>query len=85
MTKSSEAQLLIGSNTHDSSTAQQQMDGITGQTSNTRQQDQEEDDAGVRHGVRQTQNATAHDGVAQVEDRHPEGGFTLKVCELRPL
>ncbi len=40
---------------------------------------QEEDDAGVGHGVRQTQNAAAHDGVAQVEDRHAKGGFTLKL------
>ena len=28
----------------------------------------EEHNAGVRHGVRQAQNAAAHDGVAQVED-----------------
>lgn len=40
---------------------------------------QEEDDACVGHGVRQTQNAAAHDGVAEVEDRHPDGGFTFKL------
>jgi len=33
---------------------------------------QEEDDAGVGHGVGQPQDAAAHDGVAQVEDGHPE-------------
>ena len=40
---------------------------------------QEKDDAGVGHGVWQTQNAAAHDGIAQVEDRHPKRGFTLEL------
>lgn len=36
----------------------------------------EEHNASVRHGVRQAQNAAAHDGVAQVEDWHSKGGMT---------
>lgn len=34
-------------------------------------------DASVGHGKGQTQDATAHDGVAQVEDGHAKGGTTL--------
>lgn len=34
----------------------------------------EEHDASVSHGEGQAQDAAAHDGVAQVEDGHPEGG-----------
>lgn len=30
--------------------------------------------ASVSHGEGQAQDAAAHDGVAQVEDRHPKGG-----------
>lgn len=33
---------------------------------------QEEDDAGVGHGIGQPQDAAAHDGIAQIEDGHPE-------------
>lgn len=40
---------------------------------------QEKNNARVWHGVWETQNSTAHDGVAQVEDRHPKGGFPLKL------
>lgn len=32
-----------------------------------------EHNAGVSHGVGQAQDAAAHDGVAQVKHRHPEG------------
>lgn len=31
--------------------------------------------ASVRHCERQAQDAAAHDGIAQVEDGHPEGGM----------
>lgn len=34
-------------------------------------------DAGVGHGVGQSQDAAAHDGVAKVEDGHAEGGIAL--------
>lgn len=34
-------------------------------------------DASVCHSVGKTQDATAHDGVAQVEDRHAKGGIAL--------
>lgn len=30
--------------------------------------------ASVSHGEGQAQDAAAHDGVAQIEDRHPKGG-----------
>lgn len=36
----------------------------------------EEHDAGVSHGEGQAQDTAAHDGVAQVEDWHPEGSVT---------
>lgn len=36
----------------------------------------EKHDAGVGHGEGQTEDAAAHDGVAQVEDGHPKGGVT---------
>lgn len=38
---------------------------------------QEQGDARVGHGPGQTQDATAHDGVTQVEDGHPKGGVAL--------
>lgn len=34
-----------------------------------------EHDASVCHGEGKAQDATAHNGVAQVEDRHAEGGM----------
>lgn len=34
-------------------------------------------DAGVGHGPGQTQDAAAHDGIAQVEDGHPKGSVAL--------
>lgn len=44
---------------------------------------QEEDDAGVGHGVGQTQDAAAHDGVTEVEDGHSKGGFPFKLRRRR--
>lgn len=44
---------------------------------------QEEDHPSVGHGVRQSQDAAAHDGVAQVEDRHAERGLALELGEVR--
>lgn len=46
---------------------------------------QEKDDAGVGHGVWQTKDAAAHDSIAQIEDRHPNGGFTLKLENMQDL
>lgn len=40
---------------------------------------QKQDDPCIGHGVCQSQDATAHNGVAQVEDRHAKRGFTLKL------
>lgn len=40
---------------------------------------QEEDDAGVGHGICQPQDATAHDGIAQIEDGHPERRLPFKL------
>lgn len=40
-------------------------------------------DASVGHGKGQTQDATAHDGVAQVEDGHAKGGTTLVLWKRR--
>lgn len=40
---------------------------------------QEEDNAGVGHGICKPQDATAHDGIAQVESRHPKGSFPFKL------
>lgn len=45
---------------------------------------QKEDDPCVGHGVRQSQDPTAHDGVAQVEDRHAKWGFALKLEKMQP-
>lgn len=44
------------------------------------QHSQEEDDAGVGHGIGQPQDAAAHDGVAQVEDRHPKRRLPFELC-----
>lgn len=33
---------------------------------------QKQDDPCVGHGIRKSQNSTSHDGIAQVEDRHPK-------------
>lgn len=38
-----------------------------------------EHEAGVGHGIRQSQNPTAHDGIAEVENRHPKRGLALKL------
>lgn len=43
---------------------------------------QKQDDPCVGHGVRQSQDSTSHDCIAQVEDGHPKRGFPLK---LRPM
>lgn len=40
---------------------------------------QKEDHPCVGHGVRQSQDSTSHDGVAQVEDGHAKRGFALKL------
>lgn len=40
---------------------------------------QEEDDTSVGHGVGQPQDATAHDGIAQVEDGHPKRRLPFKL------
>lgn len=40
---------------------------------------QKQDDPGVGHGVRQSQDSTSHDCIAQVEDRHAKRGFPLKL------
>lgn len=40
---------------------------------------QKQDDPGVGHGVRQSQDSTSHDRIAQVEDGHPKRGFPLKL------
>lgn len=49
-----------------------------------RSDSQEEDHPSVGHGVGQSQDAAAHDGVAQVEDRHPERGLALKLEGVKP-
>lgn len=41
----------------------------------------EQHDAGVRHGEGQSQDAAAHYGIAQVENRHPEGGVSRMLQE----
>lgn len=45
------------------------------------QHSQEEDDASVGHGVGQPQDAAAHDGIAQVEDRHPKRRLAFELCD----
>lgn len=40
---------------------------------------QKQDDSCVGHGVRQSQDSTSHDCIAQVEDRHAKWGFPLKL------
>lgn len=40
---------------------------------------QKQDDPCVGHGVRQSQDSTSHDCIAQVEDGHPERGFPFKL------
>lgn len=40
---------------------------------------QKEGDAGVGHGVCQTQNPTSHNGIAKIEDRHAERGLPFKL------
>ncbi len=40
---------------------------------------QKQDDSCVGHGVRQSQDSTSHDRIAQVEDGHPERGFPFKL------
>lgn len=35
-----------------------------------------QNDARVGHGVGQTQDPAAHDGITQVEDRHPKRGMS---------
>lgn len=44
-----------------------------------------DDDAGVGHGKGKSQNTTAHDGIAEVEDRHTERGLALKLEERRKI
>lgn len=41
----------------------------------------EEDNASVGHGIRQSQDSTAHYSVAQVEHWHAERGFSFKLRE----
>lgn len=40
---------------------------------------QKQDDPCIGHGVCQSQDPTAHNGVAQVEDRHAKRSFALKL------
>ncbi len=42
---------------------------------------QKEDDTSVGHGIRQSQNPTAHDGIAEVEDRHSKWRLSFKLAE----
>lgn len=42
-----------------------------------------ENNAGVGHGVGQAQDAAAHDGVAQVEDRHAERSVARMLPERK--
>lgn len=44
---------------------------------------QEEDHPCVGHGVRQSKDATPHNGVAQIEDRHAKRGLAFKLEELK--
>lgn len=44
---------------------------------------QEEDHPRVGHGVRQSQDAAPHDGVAQVEDGHAKRGLALELRNVR--
>ena len=44
---------------------------------------QEEHHSSVGHGIGQAQDAAPHDGVAQVEHRHPEGRLPLELAEQR--
>lgn len=41
---------------------------LSGPEGEAQRHSQEEDDAGVGHGVGQTEDAAAHDGVTEVED-----------------
>ena len=40
-------------------------------------------DPGVGHGVGQTQDAAAHDGISEVEDGHAKGGIALVLQRKR--
>lgn len=42
---------------------------------------QEKDDTSVGHGIGQSQNATSHDGIAEVKYRHSKGGLSFKLTE----
>lgn len=44
---------------------------------------QKEDDASVGHGVCQTQNPTAHDGIAEIEDGHAKRGLPFKLTKWK--
>lgn len=44
---------------------------------------QKEDDASVGHGVRQTQNPAAHNGIAEIEDGHAERGLPFKLTKSK--
>lgn len=40
---------------------------------------QKQDNPCVGHGVRQSQDPTSHDRIAQVENRHAKRGFPFKL------
>lgn len=42
---------------------------------------QKEDDAGVGHSISQTQNPTAHDSIAEIEDGHAKRGLSFKLAK----
>lgn len=86
--KGSVPQLLISSNPHDARGLEQQVDGVRRESCHSSQKKQEEENSSIGHGVCQSQDSTAHDGISQVEDRHAKRGLPLEIgeaCSLLPL